>query len=194
MFSTRLLKVGHYMKAKQDSCFIRSKVNKGKTYWYLVRCQRVDGKPRQQVIAYLGNQQPKDVADARRIMGERMVVARERDRIRSLGMMLPSRFILLQQNRLNEFGKEAGMHLSSWEPCLHDLLARLQWRMRHSRPSTRLTRKQGRVAINNINRVLLRLQQTPRQTLSMLGCGDQRKYLLRGWKLDAAFDPRVPMS
>jgi hypothetical protein len=182
------------MKAKRDSCFIRSKVNKGKTYWYLVRCQRVDGKPRQQVIAYLGNQQPKDVTDARRIMGERTLATREKDRIRSLGMMLPARFILLQQNRFNEVGKETDMNLSSWEPCLHDLLTRLQWRIKHSRPSSRHTRKQGRMEIDNIKRVLLRVQQTPRQTSRMIGDSQTAAFFRDGWKRAAAFDPRAPGS
>lgn len=34
--------------------FVRKKEVKGQTYYYLVECRWVDGKPRQKVIAYLG--------------------------------------------------------------------------------------------------------------------------------------------
>ena len=34
--------------------FVRKKVTKGLTYYYLVECRWVDGKPRQKVICYLG--------------------------------------------------------------------------------------------------------------------------------------------
>jgi hypothetical protein len=34
--------------------FVRKKVNKGRTYHYLVECLWKDGKPRQKVICYLG--------------------------------------------------------------------------------------------------------------------------------------------
>lgn len=48
--------------------FLRGKRIKGQVYWYLVRAEWREGKPRQKVLGYVGKTKPKTIAAAQRIV------------------------------------------------------------------------------------------------------------------------------
>lgn len=174
---------------KKSSAFIRSKTVKGRVYWYLVSAFRVDGKPHQKVIGYLGDQRPDSVPHAYRIMRERanLVLDKKNEAMALEQLGTENEVQLLRRFRSTTTGMSGRELNNERRKILLQIIARVEWRFAMAiMPARKANRRETRRIIQQARRLLKLWEDFP-----LWYSREVERQFPEELEAAASFDPRV---